>query len=66
MLATASDSEHTRHTRPAISAVEFIAQATTTALLDLLQARIAGEPSSGPLLTSARFRIRGSSRRHHT
>ncbi len=63
MLATASDSEHTRHSRPAISAVELHAEATTKALLDLLQARIAGEPSAGPILTTARFRIRASSRR---
>lgn len=65
MLATASDSEHTRHSRPAISAIELNVQATTAALLDLLQARITGEPSAGPILTSARFRVRGSSRRHH-
>lgn len=63
MLAAASDSEHTRHSRPAISAVELHPQATAMALLDLLQARIAGEPSAGPILTTARFRIRASSRR---
>lgn len=62
MLAAASDSEHTRHSRPAISAVELHVEATTAALLDLLQARIAGEPSAGPILTSARFRVRASSR----
>ncbi|MFD5584159.1 LacI family DNA-binding transcriptional regulator [Streptomyces sp. NPDC127063] len=63
LLAAASDSEHTRHSRPAISAVELHAAETTLALLDLLQARIAGEPSAGPILTTARFRIRASSRR---
>ncbi|MGW0136619.1 hypothetical protein [Streptomyces sp. NPDC003299] len=60
---SASGSEHTRHSRPAISAVELHAADTTLALLDLLQARIAGEPSAGPILTTARFRIRASSRR---
>jgi DNA-binding LacI/PurR family transcriptional regulator len=66
MLAAASDSEHTRHSRPAISAVELHASETTLALLDLLQARIAGEPSAGPVLTTARFRVRASSRRTDT
>ncbi|MFF7899257.1 substrate-binding domain-containing protein [Streptomyces sp. NPDC007920] len=66
MLAAASDSEHTRHSRPAISAVELHAGETTLALLDLLQARIAGEPSAGPVLTTARFRVRASSRRTGT
>ncbi|MFF2506597.1 LacI family DNA-binding transcriptional regulator [Streptomyces sp. NPDC058067] len=66
LLATASDSEHTRHSRPAISAVELHAEETTLALLDLLQARIAGEPSAGPILTTGRFRVRASSRRTHT
>jgi DNA-binding LacI/PurR family transcriptional regulator len=66
MLAAASDSEHTRHSRPAISAVELNAEETTLALLDLLQARIAGEPSAGPVLTTGRFRVRASSRRPHT
>jgi DNA-binding LacI/PurR family transcriptional regulator len=63
MIATASDSEHTRHSRPAISAVELNPEATMAALLDLLQARIAGEPSNGPILTAARFRPRASTRR---
>ncbi|MEV6296302.1 hypothetical protein AB0M41_39125 [Streptomyces sp. NPDC051896] len=63
MLAAASDSEHTRHSRPAISAVELHAHATMLALLDLLQARIAGEPSAGPVLTPARYRVRASSPR---
>ncbi|QNS07625.1 LacI family DNA-binding transcriptional regulator [Streptomyces xanthii] len=63
LLAAASDSEHTRHSRPAISAVELHADETTLALLDLLQARIAGEPSAGPVLTTGRFRVRASSRR---
>lgn len=63
LLAAASDSEHTRHSRPAISAVELHPQATAAALLDLLQARIAGQPSAGPVLTTARLRIRASSRR---
>ena len=66
MLAANSDSEHTRHSRPAISAAELHAPATTMALLDLLQARIAGEPSAGPILTGARFRVRASSRRSST
>jgi DNA-binding LacI/PurR family transcriptional regulator len=63
MVATASDSEHTRHSRPAISAVELNPEATSAALLDLLQDRIAGAPSSGPILTPARFRPRASTRR---
>ncbi|MFF0425337.1 LacI family DNA-binding transcriptional regulator [Streptomyces sp. NPDC004520] len=65
MLAAASDSEHTRHSRPAISAVELHVTETTLALLDLLQARIAGTPSTGPVLTTSRFRVRASSRRPH-
>ncbi len=63
MIATASDSEHTRHSRPAISAIELNPEATMSALLDLLQDRIAGAPSRGPILTTARFRPRGSTRR---
>ncbi|HJQ04725.1 MAG TPA: LacI family DNA-binding transcriptional regulator [Nocardioides sp.] len=63
MLAAHSDSEHTRHSRPAISAAELYSPATTVALLDLLQARMAGEPSAGPILTGVRFRVRASSRR---
>ncbi|MGW4823376.1 substrate-binding domain-containing protein [Streptomyces sp. NPDC004227] len=66
MLAAASGSEHTRHSRPAISAVELHAAETTLALLDLLQARIAGDSSAGPVLTTARFRVRASSRRTDT
>ncbi|MGX5696524.1 LacI family DNA-binding transcriptional regulator [Agromyces soli] len=62
MLAAASDSEHTRHSRPAISAFELSTEATSAALLDLLQARIAGGPSLGPVLTSAKFHPRGSTR----
>lgn len=63
MLAAASDSEHARHSRPAISAFELSSQATSAALLDLLQARMAGRPSAGPILTSARFHPRGSTLR---
>ena len=61
-LAAASDSEHTRHSRPAISAFELSTEATSAALLDLLQARMAGGPSLGPVLTSAKFHPRGSTR----
>lgn len=63
MVATASDSEHTRHSRPAISAVERNPRDTASALLDLLQDRMSGRPGTGPILTSARFHPRGSSRR---
>lgn len=63
MIAAASDSEHTRHSRPAISAFELSSQATSAALLDLLQARMDGRPSVGPVLTSARFHPRASTRR---
>lgn len=63
MIATASDSEHSRHSRPAITAVELNPTATTEALLDLLQARIAGDPSAGPVLTTAKLRVRASTRR---
>lgn len=63
MVATASDSEHTRHSRPAISAVERNTRDTASALLDLLQTRMAGRPSLGPVLTSARFHPRSSTRR---
>ena len=63
LLATASDSEHTRHSLPAISAIERNPRDTAPALLDMLQARMAGRPSIGPVLTGARFHPRGSSRR---
>lgn len=63
MLATASDSEHTRHSRPAISAIERNSRETAPALIELLEARIAGRASIGPVITSARFHPRGSSRR---
>ncbi|MCD2442009.1 LacI family transcriptional regulator [Agromyces sp. SYSU K20354] len=63
MIAVASDSEHARHSRPAITAFELSTQATSAALLDLLQARMDGRPSTGPILTSARFHPRGSTKR---
>jgi DNA-binding LacI/PurR family transcriptional regulator len=62
MIATASDSEHTRHSRPAITAIEIDVDGTARALLDLLQARIRGERAPGPVLTSARLRRRASTR----
>lgn len=60
MIAAASDSEHTRSSRPAITAFELSSQATSAALLDLLQARMDGRISIGPILTSARFHPRRS------
>ncbi|GGF19312.1 LacI family DNA-binding transcriptional regulator [Subtercola lobariae] len=63
MVATASDSEHTRQSHPAISAIELNPSATSAALLDLLQDRMSGLPSTGPILTASRFRPRASTRR---
>jgi len=63
LLATLSDSENARRSRPAITALELNPTATMNALVDLLQARIAGLPSAGPILTNTRLRVRASSRR---
>ncbi|MCA1982644.1 substrate-binding domain-containing protein [Nocardioides nematodiphilus] len=74
LLATLSDSESARRSRPAITALELNPTATMNArrasllvellpLVDLLQARIAGLPSAGPILTNTRLRVRASSRR---
>ncbi|PZT71395.1 LacI family transcriptional regulator [Streptomyces sp. SW4] len=63
LVATASDSEHARTSRPAISAVELNPVDSVGALLDILQALIAGEEPDSPRLTRARFRARASTRR---
>jgi DNA-binding LacI/PurR family transcriptional regulator len=62
MVVAGSDSEHARNSRPPISALEMNPAETVTALLDILQALIAGEAPSGPRLTAARFRPRASTR----
>lgn len=63
MVAAGSDSEHARNSRPAISAVELNPVGSAGALLDILQALIAGEEPASPRLTETRFRPRGSTRR---
>ncbi|WP_102159390.1 LacI family DNA-binding transcriptional regulator [Zhihengliuella halotolerans] len=63
LLATGSDSEHARHARPPISAIQFDPESTCNDLLDLLQSRIAGENPDSIRRTATRLRIRSSSRR---
>ncbi|POX42428.1 LacI family transcriptional regulator [Streptomyces sp. Ru73] len=63
MVAAGSDSEHARNSRPAISALELNPVESAGALLDLLQALIAGEDTVAPRRTKARFRPRASTRR---
>ncbi|MFJ8546086.1 LacI family DNA-binding transcriptional regulator [Streptomyces sp. NPDC093586] len=60
MVAAGSDSEHARHSRPAVSALELDPVGSSGALLDILQALIAGEEPAAPRLTRARFHQRGS------
>jgi len=64
LVATGSDSLHARTARPAITAIEMNPRDTATALLDRLQALIAGDGGSGrPRLTTTRLRVRGSTSR---
>ncbi|GAA3712147.1 LacI family DNA-binding transcriptional regulator [Zhihengliuella alba] len=63
LVATGSDSEHARHSRPPISAIQFNPEATCNDLLDLLEQSIAGEPAVAHRRAATRFRPRSSSRR---
>lgn len=73
LIATGSDSLHARTARPAITAIEMNPRDTAGALLDELQALIAGGdaggfggaagPSGRPRLTATRLRVRGSTSR---
>ncbi|MFC6066349.1 LacI family DNA-binding transcriptional regulator [Streptomyces ochraceiscleroticus] len=63
MVVAGSDSEHARNSRPAISAVELNPVESVGALLDILQALVAGAEARSPRLTRARLRPRGATRR---
>ncbi|MET9773197.1 LacI family DNA-binding transcriptional regulator [Streptomyces sp. NPDC006367] len=63
MVATGSDSEHARTSRPAITAVQRNPADSAAALLDILQALIAGETAPAPRLTRSRLRPRASTSR---
>ncbi|MFF4172292.1 LacI family DNA-binding transcriptional regulator [Streptomyces sp. NPDC001744] len=63
MVAAGSDSEHARAARPAVSALALNPVESSAALLDVLQALIAGRETVAPRLTRARFRPRASTRR---
>ncbi|MEV0598703.1 substrate-binding domain-containing protein [Streptomyces sp. NPDC050315] len=63
MVVAGSDSEHARNSRPAISAAELNPVESVGALLDILQALVAGEEDRSPRLTRARLRQRGATRR---
>lgn len=64
MIAAGSDSEHSRTARPAISALELDPVGSSGALLDILQALIAGEEPTAPRVTHAHLRERESTHRH--
>ncbi|WOH19542.1 LacI family DNA-binding transcriptional regulator [Paenarthrobacter sp. GOM3] len=63
MIAAASDSEHSRSSRPAITAFELNPADCADALLDMLQELLKTGQAPGPRLTKARLRPRASSRR---
>ncbi|MGF9662066.1 LacI family DNA-binding transcriptional regulator [Arthrobacter crystallopoietes] len=63
MIAAASDSEHARSSRPAITAFELNPAACADALLDMLQEVLETGGTAGPRLTKARLRPRASTRR---
>lgn len=63
LVAAASDSEHARSSRPAITAFELNPSATADALLDMLQELLSSGDPVGPRLTKARLRPRASTRR---
>ena len=56
MVATGSDSEHSRASRPAITAIQMSSADTADALLDLLQAKLDGGGALGRRLTRSRLR----------
>ncbi|MFD7293830.1 LacI family DNA-binding transcriptional regulator [Streptomyces sp. NPDC059897] len=62
MVAAGSDSEHSRNARPAISALELDPVGSAGALLDILQALIAGTEPVAPRITRAHLRERESTR----
>ncbi|MGD6748446.1 LacI family DNA-binding transcriptional regulator [Streptomyces sp. BH106] len=63
MVAAGSDSEHSRGARPTISALELDPVGSSGALLDILQALIAGTEPEAPRITHAHLRERESTRR---
>lgn len=63
MIAAASDSEHTRSSRPAITAFELNPADSATVLLDMLQELLTTGTTAGPTLVSAKLRPRASTRR---
>ena len=63
MIAAASDSEHTRSSRPAITAFELNPAGCADALLEMLQKLLETGSASGPSLARAKLRPRGSTRR---
>lgn len=63
MIAAASDSEHSRSSRPAITAFELNPSKCAEALLGMLQELLKTGSATGPRLTTARLRPRASTRR---
>ncbi|WP_313810672.1 substrate-binding domain-containing protein [Glutamicibacter sp.] len=63
LVATGSDSEAARFSRPAISAIQLNPDEVCADALDLLIERMEDRESSGPILRRARFRPRSSSLR---
>jgi len=63
MIVAGSDSEHARTSDPAITALQMSPVETVGALLDILQAVLAGGDPVGPTLTRARLLPRASTRR---
>ncbi|MFJ3958167.1 LacI family DNA-binding transcriptional regulator [Arthrobacter sp. NPDC090010] len=63
MIAAASDSEHARSSRPAITAFELNPSRCADELLEMLQQLLASGVAEGPRLTRARLRPRASTRR---
>jgi len=63
LVATGSDSEAARFSRPAISAIQLNPNEVYADALDLLVERMEAREPSGPILRKARFRPRSSSLR---
>ncbi|MDR4533977.1 LacI family DNA-binding transcriptional regulator [Glutamicibacter sp. PS] len=63
LVATGSDAESARFSRPAISAVQLNPDVVCADALDLLLEQISGQVSSGPRRCRAKFRARGSTLR---
>ncbi|MGQ3383440.1 LacI family DNA-binding transcriptional regulator [Glutamicibacter sp. TV12E] len=63
LVATGSDAEAARFSRPAISAIQLNPNEVYADALDLLIERMEGQEPSGPILRKARFRPRSSSLR---